>query len=432
MLNANTYVTKEEGIGGTIRNRWEDFYVEEIPEVIPDGEGPNIYIWIEKLGRTTLDVLLDIARDLHIDRKRMGFAGMKDKKAITRQWICIANMDSEEQFNQVKALEGTIHNTEFLKVVRGRKKLRMGQLKGNKFRILVKDIDGMDSEDAEERRLAIEDAALRADAILKTLEKTGVPNYFGWQRFGKPRTNTHLVGEALIQNDLKEAVRRYIGNPSPEEGEEARAARQAYDDGEWDKSLELMHPGMRYEKMMIKELIKDSKKGELTDKSYMNALHALPKPLQRMFVHAYQSYLFNEAVSNRVEMGINSYVEGDIVIDNEEHIVRDKTPEEFQELIETFQASPTCPLYGTKVPFAGGKVGEMEENILKNYNITKEDFEVPKMPRLGSHGLRRAMRFQVWDASAVPTDDGVLCEFSINKGAYATAVLREVMKKDVV
>ena len=101
MLNANTYVTKEEGIGGTIRNRWEDFYVEEIPEVIPDGEGPNIYIWIEKLGRTTLDVLLDIARDLHIDRKRMGFAGMKDKKAITRQWICIANMDSEEQFNHV-------------------------------------------------------------------------------------------------------------------------------------------------------------------------------------------------------------------------------------------------------------------------------------------------------------------------------------------
>ena len=97
MLNANTYVTKEEGIGGTIRNRWEDFYVEEIPEVIPDGEGPNIYIWIEKLGRTTLDVLLDIARDLHIDRKRMGFAGMKDKKAITRNgsalqiWILKSN-----------------------------------------------------------------------------------------------------------------------------------------------------------------------------------------------------------------------------------------------------------------------------------------------------------------------------------------------------
>jgi tRNA pseudouridine13 synthase len=296
----------------------------------------------------------------------------------------------------------------------------MGQLKGNKFRILIRDLDD------------IEKSADVANEVLKELEVTGVPNYFGWQRFGKPRTITHLVGEALVENDLEKAVNTYIGNPQSDEGEENQRARQAYDDGNLEESLELMGKSMRYEKMMVKELIRDSKKGELTDKSYMNALHALPKPLQRMFVHAYQSYLFNEAVSKRVEMGINKYVEGDIVIDAEEHIVRDKSPEEIQELIDNFEASPTCPLFGTKVPFAGGEVGEMEENILRNYGITKADFEVPKMPRLGSHGLRRSMRFQVWDASATPTDEGVMCEFSINKGSYATAVLREVMKKDVV
>lgn len=420
MLNANTYVTKEEGIGGTIRNQYEDFYVEEIPDLIPTGEGPNVWIWIEKIGRTTLDVVLDIARDLHIDRKRMGFAGMKDKKARTRQWICISNMDSDEQFEQVKALSGQIYKTDFLKVIRGRKKLRMGQLKGNKFRILIRDIDD------------VEKSAEIASDILKQLEVTGVPNYFGWQRFGKPRTNTHLVGEALVENDLKKAVGRYIGNPTEEEHEENQKARKAYDDEDLEKSLELMGKGMRYEKMMIRELIKDSKKGELTDKSYKNALHALPKPLQRMFVHAYQSFLFNAAVSKRVEMGINKYIEGDIIINNEERIVRDKTPEEYQELIDTFQVNPTSPLYGTKVPFAGGKVGEMEKSILDNYGLSKEDFEVPKMPRLGSHGLRRSMRFQVWDTSAIATDEGVLTEFSINKGSYATAVLREVMKKDVV
>lgn len=420
MLNANTYVTKEEGIGGTIRNQYEDFYVEEIPDLIPTGEGPNVWIWIEKIGRTTLDVVLDIARDLHIDRKRMGFAGMKDKKARTRQWICISNMDSEEQFEQVKSLSGQIYKTDFLKVIRGRKKLRMGQLKGNKFRILIRDIDD------------VEKSAEIASDILKQLEVTGVPNYFGWQRFGKPRTNTHLVGEALVENDLKKAVGRYIGNPTEEEHEENQKARKAYDDGDLEKSLELMGKGMRYEKMMIRELIKDSKKGELTDKSYKNALHALPKPLQRMFVHAYQSFLFNAAVSKRVEMGINKYIEGDIIINNEERIVRDKTPEEYQELIDTFQVNPTSPLYGTKVPFAGGKVGEMEKSILDDYGLSKEDFEVPKMPRLGSHGLRRSMRFQVWDTSAIATDEGVLTEFSINKGSYATVVLREVMKKDVV
>jgi tRNA pseudouridine13 synthase len=164
----------------------------------------------------------------------------------------------------------------------------------------------------------------------------------------------------------------------------------------------------------------------------MNALHALPKPLQRMFVHAYQSYLFNDVVSHRVEMGINKYVEGDIIIDSEERIIRDKTPEEYQELIDNFEVNPTAPLYGTKVPFAGGEVGEMEKSVLESYGLEKSDFEVPKMPRLGSHGLRRAVRIQVWDASAKATDDGVLAEFSINKGSYATSVLREVMKEDVV
>ena len=418
MLNANTYVTSQKGIGGSIRNQYEDFYVEEIPEIIPAGEGPNVWVWIEKIGRTTLDVVLDIARDLHIDRKRMGFAGMKDKKALTRQWICIANMDSEEQFRQVENLD--IYKTDFLKIIRGRKKLRMGQLKGNKFRILIRDLDD------------IEKSADIANDVLKELEVTGVPNYFGWQRFGRPRTNTHLVGEALIHNDLAEAVRIYVGNPSEEESLENQKARQAYDDGDLEKSLELMGKGMRYEKMIVRQLIKDSKKGELDDKAYMNAIHALPKPLQRMFVHAYQSYLFNDVVSHRVEMGINKYIEGDIIIDNDENIVRDKTPDEYQEMIDNFEVNPTVPLFGTKVPFAGGEVGEMEKSVLESYGLEKSDFEVPKMPRLGSHGLRRALRFQVWDASAKATDEGVLAEFSINKGSYATAVLREVMKKDVV
>ncbi len=431
MLNANVYVTKDKGIGGTIRNRYEDFYVEEIPEIVPEGEGPNIWIWIEKIGRTTLDVMLDISRDLHIDRKRMGFAGMKDKKALTRQWLCVANMDSEEQLKQVEDLAGNIYKTQFLKIIRGRKKLRMGQLKGNKFKILIKDINGMET-DGDNSEI-ISDAASRASKILKELEFTGVPNYFGWQRFGKPRTNTHLVGEALIHNDLKEAVRLYIGNPSPEERNENQLARQAYDDGNLEKSFELMPKGMRYEKMMIKELLKESKKKDiLDDDSYKRAIHALPKPLQRMFVNAYQSFIFNNVVSHRVKMGLDKYIDGDIVIDNEERIVRDKTHEEFQHLVSNFEVNQTSPLFGTKVPFAEGEVGDMEKSILNSYNLTRENFECPKMPKLGSHGLRRSMRFQIWDTMASSTDEGVLVEFSINKGSYATAVLREVMKVDVV
>ena len=239
----------------------------------------------------------------------MGFAGMKDKKALTRQWICISNMDSESQLEEIINLEDNIRNTKFLKVVRGQKKLRMGQLIGNKFKIIIKDIPFNDDIKS------LEDAAIRAREILKQLEHTDVPNYFGWQRFGKPRSTTHLVGEALIQNDLKKAVDTYIGHPTSDDSSQTYKARAAYDENNLKKSLNLMHGAMRYEKMMLKELIRDlDKYDQLNDESYKKALHALSKPLSRMFVYAYQSYLFNEVVSKRVEMGINKYIEGDIII----------------------------------------------------------------------------------------------------------------------
>ena len=150
-----------------------------------------------------------------------------------------------------------------------------------------------------------------------------------------------------------------------------------------------------------------------------------------MFVHAYQSYLFNKAVSERTKLGIDKYVEGDIIIDNEEHLVHE-FGDEINERIKNFEFHPTAPLFGSKVPLADGELGEMEQKILDDEGVTLEEFKVPKMPRLGSHGLRRAMRFKIWDASAKATDEGVLVEFSIPKGCYATAVLREIMKNEVV
>ena len=138
MLNAETYITTEEGIGGRIRTYYEDFYVEEIPLTLPSGSGPNIWLLIEKIGRNTLDVVLDVARELKISRKRMGFAGMKDKAALTRQWICISNLEPEELPN----LEEKLYKVKIIKIVQNEKKLRIGQLIGNKFRLLIRDTRG--------------------------------------------------------------------------------------------------------------------------------------------------------------------------------------------------------------------------------------------------------------------------------------------------
>ncbi|AUB55150.1 tRNA pseudouridine(13) synthase TruD [Methanobacterium subterraneum] len=416
MLNAETYLTPQKGIGGQIRTKNEDFYVEEIPESNPSGEGPNTWLWIEKNSRTTLDVLLDIARELKINRKQMGFAGMKDKKAVTRQWICVSNKTPEE----LQGLGEKLHNVKIIDIIPNQKKLRMGQLVGNKFRLMVRDVEDPGT------------AAQEAQEILNQLKERGVPNYYGYQRFGKDRPNTHLVGKALIMGGVKEAVDRYIGHPYDTEPKHIQEARRFYDEGELEESLESMPSGMRYEKMMLRALIKEMKKrGELTEKSYILALRSIPKPLSRMLVHAYQSYLFNRAVSERTKLGIDQYVKGDILIDNEEHLIHEFSEEEIDNEIKNFQAHPSSPLYGSKVPLAGGKLGEMEQKILDEEKLKLEDFTVPQMPKLGSHGIRRAMRFKIWDVSAESTDEGVLVSFSIPKGCYATAVLREVMKVDV-
>ncbi|BDZ67416.1 tRNA pseudouridine(13) synthase TruD [Methanobacterium ferruginis] len=416
MLNAETYLTPQKGIGGQIRTINEDFYVEEIPETQPKGEGPNTWLWIEKEGRNTLDVVLDIAREMKMNRKQMGFAGMKDKAAVTRQWICVSNKTPEE----LQGLEDKLHHVKILDIVPHQKKLRIGQLVGNKFRLQVRDVEDPDS------------AAQRAEEILEQLKERGVPNYYGFQRFGKNRPNTHLVGKALIKEGVKAAVDRYIGHPYDTEPQHIQEARKFYDEGELEESLDSMPSGMRYEKMMIRTLLKEKKKkGELDEKSYIRALKSLPKPLSRMFVHAYQSYLFNRAVSERIKLGIDQYVEGDILIDNEEHLIHEFDPETINQEIKDFQAHPSAPLFGSKVPLAGGKLGIMEQEILDEEHLKLEDFVVPLMPKLGSHGIRRAVRFKIWDVSAEATEEGVLLGFSIPKGSYATSVLREVMKKDV-
>lgn len=416
MLNAEAYLTPQKGIGGEIRTINEDFYVEEIPLNLPSGEGPNTWLWIEKEGRNTLDVVLDIARELGINRKQMGFAGMKDKAAVTRQWICVSNKTPEE----LQALEGKLHHVKILDVIPNQKKLRIGQLVGNKFQLMVRDVEDPD--------LAVQ----RAQEILEQLKERGVPNYYGYQRFGKNRPNTHLVGKALIKGGVKAAVDRYIGHPYDTEPQHIQEARRLYDEGDLEEALETMPSGMRYEKMMIRALLKDKrKKGELDENSYILALRSLPKPLSRMFVHAYQSFLFNRAVSERTKLGMDQYVEGDILIDNEEHLIHEFDVEEINQRIKEFQAHPSSPLFGSKVPLAGGKLGNMEQKILDEENLKLEDFMVPAMPKLGSHGIRRAARFKIWDVSAEATEDGILVEFSIPKGSYATSVLREVMKKDV-
>lgn len=152
------------GIGGRLKDQPDDFIVDEIPAYEPCGSGEHLFLWIEKRDLPHDLLLKKVARTLDIKTDDIGCAGIKDRRAVTRQYLSVPAKFAD----RIDPL-----NSDELKVIRAVQhgnKLRTGHLKGNRFTIVVRDV--------------VEDAATRVDAILNEIRRVGFPNYYGEQRFG--------------------------------------------------------------------------------------------------------------------------------------------------------------------------------------------------------------------------------------------------------
>ena len=188
------YVTDElPGLGGTLRATPDDFTVEEIPLYEATGEGQHLYVRLTKTGLTTKEVQLRLARLFELDRRAVSFAGMKDKHARTTQTFSIAIGHQSDDFAveaEARLREGladlpvTLHWAR-----RHRNKLKLGHLLGNRFAIRISDLD-----------VSAAEAQSRAEAIAAQIERRGVPNYFGPQRFGAEGDNAER-GLAIIRKE---------------------------------------------------------------------------------------------------------------------------------------------------------------------------------------------------------------------------------------
>lgn len=191
------------GIAGVLRHSDEDFRVEEIPAYDAAGEGDHVFAVIEKRGLTTPMAATRMAEALGVRDRDVGWAGMKDRHAITRQTLSFPPPCTPEA---VKALE--LPDIAILDVQRHRHKLRTGHLRGNRFVLVVREVDvGPDAGDA------VDDVAIaRVEAILDRLRQPpGLPNYFGEQRFGRDGDNA-AIGRALVTDSpMPDGVRRPRG-----------------------------------------------------------------------------------------------------------------------------------------------------------------------------------------------------------------------------
>lgn len=165
-------------VGGRIKVQPEDFLVEEVPAYEPSGEGDFLYLRIEKRDMAGEDLLRLVSRELGISRGEIGQAGIKDRYAVTRQWLSVPAVAEA----RVSHLEGP--SIRVLATARHTNKLKTGHLRGNAFTVVIRDVGP--------------DASARAQAVVDRLNRGGMPNWFGPQRFGSDG-RTGLVGLDLLR-----------------------------------------------------------------------------------------------------------------------------------------------------------------------------------------------------------------------------------------
>jgi len=391
------------GVGGRIKQAAADFKVEELPLYEPCGSGTHVYFRVEKTGVATPVAVGRIARYMGVRPAEIGFAGLKDARAVTTQMMSLEHADagklSAYRDSQVRVTGTWLHGN----------KLRPGHLAGNRFAIRIRGIGAGQLDQAR--------------AVVAVLTGRGVPNYFGSQRFGA-RGDTAELGEALVRGDLERFVALYLGRPRDDDPSDCRAAREAFDAEDFDAALKHWPRHYRDERRALSAYRRKCRPGP--------AVGAIDKRLKRLYVSALQSAMFNAMLARRID-AIDRVWPGDLARKTDGKglfSVEDAQAE--QPRAEAFEISATAAVVGYRSLLAQGRMGRIERDVLGEWQICPEDFRC--MGPLKSKGTRRALRFRIAQAavSAGTDDRGQFLEvtFTAPSGSYATIALDEIMKAD--
>jgi tRNA pseudouridine13 synthase len=441
LLGIEVYATETTGIDGVIRQSVDDFAVEE---VLVDGSRAKIekaaesqvlgaspsrrrYLLCVLVKRNwdTFIAIKNIAKQLGISQNQISIAGIKDAKAVTAQHITIEH-GSMEDVSRINVKDIEVRPVGYF-----RDKLSPYYLLGNNFNVRIKAINHPES--TIEKRIT---------GTIRELEAIGgIPNFFGHQRFGTTRPITHLVGKAIVKGDFEEAVMLFLAQPSVYEHPSSRQARrELHSKQDFKQALQNFPKQLRYERLMLSHLV------EKPD-DFIGAFKRLPIKLQALFVQAYQSYLFNRFLSERIRNGfaLNTAEVGDYMVNVERSglpmiktgkMADAATLAETNESIKTGKMRIALPLVGIKQRFSQGVMGQIEKQILEAEGIKTENFKIDAIPMISGRGELRAIvspikNFRVHNISRIADnlkEHQAELEFMLLRGSYATVLLREIMK----
>jgi len=314
----------------------EDFIVEEITKHNLVDKGKYLICLMEKKNYTTEDAIQTICRILNTSRKIAGYAGIKDRNAITKQYISLERIKRERterlKMNDIK-LKPLGYSDE---------PISLGNLEGNRFEIIVRNLN----------------------PGFKPQIKNLIPNYFGTQRFSGYNVN---IGQALVFRDFKKAA-----------------------------ELISIHEG-KYG-VFVSEYLQSHP----TD--FLNAIRKVPKKIVMLYVHAYQSNLWNRSVKRYLSLG--------------EEIAEDSI----------------MPVLGFATEITDSVIKGIVHDIMKSENLTFRDFIIREMPEFSFEGNDRRIFMELRDLEILkPENDelnnGMMKQkvcFLLGKGSYATMVIEEM------
>ncbi len=428
-IGMELYSTNTPGAGGRLKVRFEDFIVEEITTdrrlisiqewsekrldlKIPEEKSKFIGFDAQKMGLSTIDIATIIAAELGLPQHLVTYAGLKDKRAITAQQMSVPFRSAERLVN------AELSRIQISNLRSARQPVQIGDLWGNRFAIRLSNID-VDCNTAMES--------------VQALTKKPLLNYFGVQRFGVTRPFTHLVGKALVKDDFEEAVRFMLTVTSEYESEEITEARlKLSDDITPDENILKAFPqDLRYERDVLKFLMKHP--GE-----FERAISRIPSRVLTIFVHAFQSYLFNRLISQRAEssLPLEMPVPGDFLIKlDEAHSGRDSwlfvTEKNCDERVKMVQAgeyglSIPLPGYSTKTP--PSIQTDMLRNLMLEEDVRFQDFRKPQRKAIDSAGGLHLLSIILKEINSECEGNNIVLHFQLRKGSYATVVMREIMK----
>jgi len=422
-IGIETFFVPFGGMGGKLRSKSEDFIVREVSKYPPGKEPGRFSIAdVTAINWETNLLVRELSDRLNISRQRINFSGTKDKRARTTRLMSFFNVPVEK-LSEVKIKNVTIEN-----IYLSDFPVKIGDHHGNKFEIKIRNIDSKIKKD-------------NVAEIKSSIEQYGgFPNFYGIQRFGVVRPITHVVGRFIVKSDFENAVWSYIANPMAGENEETYRLRENLQKTrDISAALKSYTNELVFEKAILNKLIKEQK-------NYVGALKELPRNLLTMFIYAYQSYLFNRILSERIrkKIPLNEAAVGDIILplrkgvfDENGILVKESNIQKVNKQISKKKAAVSGILFGSDTVFSEGEMGEIERKIIEKEKIDPRDFIIPDMPNLSSSGSRRSLLAFVKDLDFKLSKDelnkgkNVLnLKFELQKGCYATSLLREFMKTD--